>query len=498
MFEIVHHSHPDNNPANSVSTTIYHPNLVESGKGLIEASLSVELNSAGTLEIQVPINHPDYGIFDLRVGECSVKLYDREIWRGFVSEEGVDFDGTKTIVCTGIQAYLNDSVVKVGKGTYTPRQLLTTLIANHNRQMTENKSHWARPLDNKQFVLDSVDESLNEKTVSFDDNDSYDITWNVIETSLIEELGGYIKVWRDGNVNKISYTEKPGSEDTTNAQVIEYGKNLLDLNFSITTEDFFTVIVPTAQSVSGNGMLELDPIINEENADKFGYIWQTFSLSRNDASSDSALRTMLGEAASEKLEKAGALTSIEGKALDWHHIDVAVEAITLGDKNLIVSYPNGFREGEAFVCNRIDYDLLYFEQSEYAFGDVEKTLTSDQIYELNKVADDVARRAEEEDAINQQLSQILTNTLFYISFSLDSEDKMTCRRTVQELADAKNDDRAITMIEQSSGTLYDASISLSLSNDTYTVTISIPRVGKRWRGTNLSASDILELPLDNS
>ena len=492
MFEIIHYAYKKDLPV--AADTIYHPNLVSSGYGLIEASLSVELNLAGTLEMQIPITHPRYTIFDLRTSECAVLQDGEEIWRGFVSEESVDFDGTKTVVCTGIQAYLNDSIVNVPKGTKSADALLTYLINNHNSKMTvdDDEEGFTRPMANKTFVKGTVDV---EGDIIFEDASGYDLTWNIIETNLINELGGYISVHRDLTTDKnvISYTQESGETDTDYTQTIEYGINLLDLNITVNTEELFTVLVATAQSVDDNeNTIELDPMVNTDAAELYGYIWQTFSLEKTDAESDSELEEILAEECSKKLAKAGVATSLEGKALDWHNVDVDVAAIKLGDKNLIYSHPNGLNGTVAYRCSKIDYDLLYFEQSDYSFGENETTMTAESIKDINKVKEELERRAKDAE---ERIDEAISESPFYIYYNLDASSKMTSDQTVRSLVNAMDSGRQLIAMDLSNGNYYYAQAVKSVSSGLYTITLTIQALNSSWSGTGLSIGDTLELLL---
>jgi len=496
MFEIVHYLFDcdyTNDEETVVKETIYHPRKVSAGFGLVSATLSVELNSAGSLEFTLPVVHPKYSTFHMFTSECTVEQDGVEIWRGFVSEQSVDFDGSKTIVCTGIQAYLNDSIICVEGGSYTPENLLLTLINNHNSQMTKKDYTFIHPMAHKCFVLDDTDIT---DSVAFDENaGSYETTWSIVETNLLEALGGYVKVYRGADgYNHITYLEAPGNEST---QVIRYGVNLLDLNFRISTEDFFTVLLPTAQSVEDNEIqITLDPMINTEGALKYGYIWQVFTLNRTDAEDDYTLEIMLANAAAVKLGQAGLISTVEGTALDWHNIDVDVDSIRLGDSNLIYSDPNGLVGNQRFVCNKIDYDLLYWEQTDYAFGDTEQSMTAQNIFNAN----DAARKIEER--LNKRLAeaeeQIKTgSTPYAITFVLDSSNQMTCNKKVSDVVTAIDAGRTISAINEANGEWFTVQAQYSVSASAYTVIFVANTAGAKWRGNNLSAGDTLVLQIDN-
>ena len=351
---------------------IYNATIADRGFGLVEATLDVELNTAGRLSFTLPPTHPHYGAFSEMVDECYVTQDNEEIWRGRIINVSVDFDGNKTVECEGILSYLSDSILKIPKGTYTAEQILDHFVTEHNDKMSkEDNSKWTHPIVKKEFVVDGTVDV--EGTVAFDGNDSYDNTWNSLDGNVLSVLGGYLKVWRDhtDNKNHISYKKDAGETDSTLTQPIRFGSNLLDLTISLDRDELFTVLVPL---VNGSGTVEYEPVVNEEGIAKYGYIWKSETFDNSNYQ----------EAAAKMLANAGLVTAIDGSAFDLHCLNVDTKAIRLGDMHSVYSPPNGIDPKTDYICSQINYDLIIWENSTFHFGKISRSMTEQAILNGNQ------------------------------------------------------------------------------------------------------------------
>ena len=77
---------------------------------LLSPSLSIELNSAGSLEFTMPTIHKNYDIPQLMTSDVEVYEDGALIWYGRVLEINKDMNNFKQIFCEGPMAYFNDSI----------------------------------------------------------------------------------------------------------------------------------------------------------------------------------------------------------------------------------------------------------------------------------------------------------------------------------------------------------------------------------------------------
>jgi len=75
----------------------------------------------------------------------------------------------------------------------------------------------------------------------------------------------------------------------------------------------------------------------------------------------------------EQFEKMKAVRTLTIKAIDLHIIDTSVDSIRLGMNVALRSTPHGLNEPD--ICSAIDLNIEKPEESEYTFGEPQKSLT---------------------------------------------------------------------------------------------------------------------------
>ncbi|MED5763370.1 phage tail spike protein, partial [Streptococcus anginosus] len=218
--------------------TIYYPG--DEKAVLISSTLNLELNTAGTLSFMCPPENPYYEKIYNRKSIVSVYRDEREIFIGEVREQTKDLRGNKKVQCVGLLSYLADSIQpQMEYHNQTPYQLLSKFLEIHNEKVDERKKI-----------------RLGRVTVT-DPNDSlyrftdYETTLEAIMTKMVEKLGGYLKLRREGTHLILDYLrlEEMG-KDT--GQSIEFGLNLLDYTEDLSAEDVATAIIPLGKEIEGD------------------------------------------------------------------------------------------------------------------------------------------------------------------------------------------------------------------------------------------------------
>ena len=82
---------------------------------VINPKLTLADNSAGSLEMTLPVDNVGYSTIKRLTSEIVVKKYDKEIWSGRVLTEDNDWLNRRKLYCEGELAYLNDSVQPPGE-----------------------------------------------------------------------------------------------------------------------------------------------------------------------------------------------------------------------------------------------------------------------------------------------------------------------------------------------------------------------------------------------
>lgn len=203
--------------------------------------LTLEDNSAGSLEFTLPPINVGYDSVKRLTSEIIVYKDDVEIWSGRALTDQTDFYKNKLVYCEGELAYLNDSIQPPAEyHNLTPKQFLETLISIHNSQV-ESVHH---------FTVGVVTVTDDQTT---DDNDTiyrytnYESTMNCIQNKLIDRLGGHVRVRK---VNGVRYIDYLKDWPNVNSQKIEFGKNLLDFSKNFDATKFITVLVPQGAAIT--------------------------------------------------------------------------------------------------------------------------------------------------------------------------------------------------------------------------------------------------------
>lgn len=130
----------------------------------------------------------------------------------------------------GELSFFNDTIVRPYKFQGDVDALFRQYVNNHNSQVNKEK----RFIPRNCTVTDSNDYIIRS-------NINYPTTKSEMDDKLINILGGHFETGEDENGRYIDYL---ANYDRKSSQIIEFGKNLLDITQCIKTEDVATRIVP--------------------------------------------------------------------------------------------------------------------------------------------------------------------------------------------------------------------------------------------------------------
>lgn len=331
--------------------------------------LTLEDNSAGSLEFTLPPSNIVYDLIQKMASVIVVKRDGEDIWAGRVVSGDVDFWNKRKFFCEGELAYLNDTIQPPAEyHGLTPQQYLETLISIHNDKVDENK----------QF-------QIGEVTVT-DPNDSiyrytnYESTMECISADLVDVLGGHIRVRRTSSGRFIDYLAEYQNES---AQVIRFGENLIEYTSSFDMSEIATVIVPTGKRLDKSPIAALDAYLtvasvnggsiyveNEEAVNAFGRI--EARVEWPDISTASALLTKAQEwLQDEQFDE----VTLQMNAVDLHILNPDIASLDLLDNVRCISIPHGM--DRYFPVTKITLYLDQPSKNEYVLGESEPvTLTA--------------------------------------------------------------------------------------------------------------------------
>ena len=397
------------------NTCIYDDSYVSDEFKLIDPVLTMEDNSAGSLEITLPPDNIGYSLVKRMTTEIIVKKDNAEIWSGRVLSESTDFLNRRTLYCEGELAYLNDTTQPQAEyHAVTVRQFLEQLISKHNSRADEDNR-----ID-KHFTVGIV--TVTDSNDSLYRYTNYEKTMECINEKLIKRLGGHLRIRKSAGIRYLDYL---ADYPNTNSQVINFGENLLDFTKSYDMSELATVIIPlgkaldsdTSQSSSDSNEILTKYLtvmdINHEiyvrsqaAIERFGWIekvvhWDDVTLASNLLSK--AERYLSDIQFEEML--------LEVSAMDLSYIDVEYEYIKLLDEIQVVSVPHGLKR--LFPVTKITIPLDSPEKAKFELGtNVRQSLTevnNKTNYELLNRIENIPEPSSILKSAQDNATQLITN-----------------------------------------------------------------------------------------
>lgn len=385
----------------SDGNAVYAPHLSTEGYGVLSPKLTVELNKAGSLDFVLPPGNVMYDQIAKLKSIITVFQNGDELFRGRVLHDEKDFYKQKYTYCEGELAFLLDSQQRPIKTstTKTVKAWFQYYISNHNSRVEAAKQFTAGNI-----TVPDANTSLTLKT------EDYSSTWDEIENRLISSYGGYLKVRVANGKRYLDWLAESGS---TSSQIIEFGRNLLDLTEYITAENIFTVLIPLGKTQSNSSGATTGKLtIASVNSNKdyledataislFGRIEATMDWAEVDNAS--TLKSLGQAALSKNIEQSVTLTV---KAVDLHLLDANTETIFLGDWVRVVSIPHGL--DKLFQCTKIVYDMVSPDQTEYTFGITYTSFTDKQVTEGKIVQTTITNVTNTTNQTNVKVENVIT------------------------------------------------------------------------------------------
>ena len=207
----------------------------------------------------------------------------------------------------------------------------------------------------------------------------YTNVWNLISGNLIGASTGkvgknevdlsdydrYLYIRREKGVSYIDFVEDIGK---ASSQIIEFGKNLLDLSEYVDASNVYTQIIPLGKADSKGNRVDIKLVNGGKNylqSDSaialFGKIQK--SVIWEDVTNRNTLKANGQRMLNKAVEMAIKITI---RAFDLHRINVNTDKIDFGDKVHVVSLPHEISSD--FLCSKIVFTLDNLENTEYTFG----------------------------------------------------------------------------------------------------------------------------------
>ena len=351
---------------------IYNDLYLAGAVNALTPKLDLADNTAGTLEITLPVGNAGYDKLERLSSEMVVKRDNEEIWAGRIISEKKNFQNSRILTCEGELSYLNDTTQPPTEyNEIDVYSFVEALLTEHNSKVA----------DDKQLEMGSI--TVNETISRITNNET---TMESISEHLVDKLGGHIRIRRVYDENGVlhRYFDYLKDYPNTNGQTIRFGQNLLDFTRNWDMSEYATVIMPrgakldTSPIESVDAYLDVSSVnggsryVTNEDAIKM-YGWIELVVDWEDITDPSELLQKAKDyLADEQFDD----VVIEVSAVDLHYLSKDVQSISLLDNVRCISRPHGM--DKVFPVTKLSIQLDSPKNSTYTLGDTikESTLTA--------------------------------------------------------------------------------------------------------------------------
>ena len=420
------------------SYVLYDPRLPE--LFVFEPDLTQKKNEPGELTFTIPKAHPHYGVLEKLKSRIKVYRDDTLIWIGRAIEDEHDLYENRNVVVEGSLAFLLDSILRPFAMDGTAEETWEYLLTQHNAQVNANQRLGIGNCD----LAGSVGVATKD----------YLSAWQIMKTSLLDPLGGYLIVRFDENEYPILdyLTDVPD----TSTQRIEFGENLINLVLSKNASETYTACVPL-----GAALKDIDPesesdarltiasvndgqdyLTDSALAAEYGVIFAPSGSTTWDEITDA---TILMNKGNDWLSGICARfkQTIKLSAVDLHNADANVESFQFLDK-VVVSCGTLCPE-ETYVLSELSIPLNNPASTGIVLGESRPSLIGEEIRQntsvKNRVASieaDYTTHGEIKEIVQEQMTQntsILQSAQQIIMTALEdyvrTQDFVALQNTIQ-------------------------------------------------------------------
>lgn len=356
---------------------IYDPTCVDDERDniIIDPQLEMEKNEFGSFEFTMPVSSRFYNSLTPRRTVVSVEEDGVEIWMGYVTEINKNFQMEKKVYCEGELGFLQDISLVLEAQEYTAYALFVAIM---EAAIATSVSGW------KLFMQGKISE--NFKNVKIDlrkYGTQYTTVWEALNSLLLGNVGGILRIRKlpnelDGHYDR--YLDYFWSENELGctSQSIEFGKNLLDLDYYVKAYDIVNRVTYYGYETKGWWIFAHTNKISvtaedSESVRIYGSIERCYV-----ADGTASTKESLMKAANEKLNelKLKMDYSFEISALDLRDAGVDVDRLGFMKRAQILSWPHGLNQ--IALCTKLSIPLEKLDEKKFTFGGASETLSSQQ------------------------------------------------------------------------------------------------------------------------
>ena len=358
---------------------LYSPRLLDEGYAITEPQATLELNKAGSFTFNLPKVNPLYSSLKKLKTIITIRDDGEVFWKGRVLNDTKDFYNTKAVTCEGELAFLND--IQYEPHDYSKKGIK---MGEYFQKLIE---HYASECTEERTIKLGIVSGAFTDVLIYPKTTDYTNIWNLISGNLIGASTGkvgkdevdlsdydrYLYIRRQNGTSYIDFMEDIGK---ASGQVIEFGKNLLDLSEYVDATNVYTQIIPLGKADSKGNRVDIKLVNGGKNyLESASGIALFGKIQRSVTWDDVTNRNTLKANGQRLLDKAVEMAiKITIRAFDLHQINVDTDKIEFGDKVHVVSLPHEISSN--FLCSKIVYHIASLENTEYTFGLEFESMTS--------------------------------------------------------------------------------------------------------------------------
>lgn len=369
---------------------------------IANVQITGSLNTCPYLDFTLTPKHPLYGKLEQKSLSKAVVAYldDEIMFSGFIYNIEGDNETVQSVSCKGDLAYLGDTIVRPYATTNAvyPTMLAPSTVNGYFEWLIEQ--HNAHADYAKRFAIGTNEGAmLDPNNHIYRASEQYPTTSSEIQDKLLDSPGGYLFVRYPNGVRTIDYLAECVD---VNAQMIDFGVNLVDFTRSDSTENLYTAIIPiggTPEATDDNPepavvtitSLEDGPYVNDPTFVKDGdRVYNRDTVSRygvrelhwteSDATDPVNLLSASVKALKEYIEPE---TSIEIKAVDLALIQPDIKSLMPGQLVRVRSVPHSF--DSYMLVSSYTFDVDNSGNSSYVLGTTFDSLTGESNKKINQL-----------------------------------------------------------------------------------------------------------------
>ena len=353
---------------------IYDPTCVddELDNIIIDPQLEMEKNELGSFEFTLPVSSRFYNSLIPRRTVVSVEEDGVEIWMGYVTEIDKNFQMEKKVYCEGELGFLKDISLVLEPKEYTAYELFSAIIA------PANAKGW------KSFAAGKISDKLKDIKVNLKESGTqYTTVWEALKNVLLGNVGGMLHIYKKTSTitgEYFRYLDYFWTEDELEltTQCIEFGKNLLDMDYYVKAYDIVNRVTYYGYETKGWWIFahtdEISVTVEDaKSVEIYGPVERCYA-----ADGTASTKESLTKAANEKLNelKLKMDYSFEISALDLRDAGVDVMRLGFMKRAQILSWPHELNQ--VALCTKLSIPLEKPDEKKFTFGSASETLSGQQ------------------------------------------------------------------------------------------------------------------------